>query len=104
MIINNNDRILIIAAHPDDEILGCGGLLSKYASRVETSILFVAEGDSCRFESSKLTTNVLKRINHREACARKALGNFNVTDIEFNRLPCGRLDSIDILDLSLIHI
>jgi len=102
MIINNNDRILIIAAHPDDEILGCGGLLSKYASRVETSILFVAEGDSCRFESSKLTTNVLKRINHREACARKALGNFNVTDIEFNRLPCGRLDSIDILDINKI--
>ena len=27
-------KILIIAAHPDDEILGCGGYLSKYKKPV----------------------------------------------------------------------
>ena len=102
MEINNQDRILIIAAHPDDEILGCGGLLSKYSNQAEISIVFVAEGDSCRFDSSKLTPLVLKEINHREECAREALSLFNITDIDFNRLPCGRLDSINIIDINKI--
>jgi len=102
MIINNKDRILIIAAHPDDEILGCGGLLSKYSNQAEISIVFIAEGDSCRFNSAELTPLVLKEISHREECAIKALGLFSITDIEFNKLPCGRLDSVDIIDINKI--
>ena len=102
MKINKNDRMLIIAAHPDDEILGCGGLFAKYSNQVETSVVFIAEGDSCRFETSKQTPSILKKINHREECARKALRLFNISDIEFNRLPCGRLDSINIIDINKI--
>jgi len=76
--------------------------LSKYANQVETSIVFIAEGDSCRFDASELTPLILKKINHREECAREALGFFNITDIDFNRLPCGRLDSVDIIDINKI--
>ena len=102
MEINENDRILIIAAHPDDEILGCGGLLSKYSNQVETAIIFIAEGDSCRFDGSKINPSILKKIKHREYCAEQALKLFNISDIEFNRLPCGRLDSIDIIEINKI--
>lgn len=102
MKITSNDKILIVAAHPDDEILGCGGLLSKYSSIAEFSILFIAEGETCRFSDTKTTPEVLKKIKHREDCARKALGLFNIVDISFNDLPCGRLDSIDILDINKI--
>ena len=43
-------RVLIIAAHPDDEILGCGGLISKYISLgVIFKIIFIAEGSTFRF-------------------------------------------------------
>ena len=38
MLINAYDRVLIVAAHPDDEILGCGGFLSKYANQVDKVI------------------------------------------------------------------
>jgi len=102
MIISSKDRVLIIAAHPDDEILGCGGFLSKYSNTVEFSVIFIAEGDSCRFDNPNLTPQVLKKIKFRESCARKALSLFKVTDIDFHNLPCGRLDTIDIIEINKI--
>jgi LmbE family N-acetylglucosaminyl deacetylase len=102
MILRNNERILIIAAHPDDEILGCGGFIAKYSNKTNISVIFIAEGDSCRFNSSKLTPDVLKKIEHRQECARKALKLFNISDITFKNLPCGRLDSIDIIEINKI--
>ena len=66
MLIKSQDRILIIAAHPDDEILGCGGFLSKYSNQVEISVVFIAEGDSCRFDNPELTPLILKINFHVE--------------------------------------
>ncbi len=40
--MSNIDRILIVAAHPDDEVLGCGGTvarLSMEGSDIYTIIL-----------------------------------------------------------------
>ena len=51
------ERILIVAAHPDDDVLGCGGMMAKYANSKEFSILFISEGDSCRFSRSDLESN-----------------------------------------------
>ncbi len=82
--------------------LGCGGLLSKYSNQAVVSILFIAEGDTCRFDSSKLTPDAFREVSHREGCAKKALQLFNISDISFSRLPCGRLDSIDIIDINKI--
>ena len=49
-----NKKILVVAAHPDDEVLGCGGTLLKHAkNNDEILLLFVSDGESSRIKSKK---------------------------------------------------
>ena len=57
-----NKRILVIAAHPDDEILGCGGAISKLKNENYIEALFMTNGVSSR---GKDKHQVLRR---RKAC------------------------------------
>ena len=51
-------NVFVIAAHPDDEVLGCGGTLLKHVDEGDkVYILFVTEGVSGRYKKKKL-------INH----------------------------------------
>ena len=40
-------KLLIVAAHPDDEILDAG-FISKYKGNYDFKVMFLAEGSSCR--------------------------------------------------------
>ena len=43
-------RVLVIAAHPDDEVLGCGGVLALHARNGEpVTIVIACEGESLRY-------------------------------------------------------
>jgi len=95
-------RVLIIAAHPDDEILGCGGFISKYKSRgVIFKIVFIGEGSTCRFKDPSCSESVAA-IGQRNASAVKALKLLTIEDIDFNDLPCGRLDQVPIISINKI--
>ena len=86
-------------AHPDDEILGCGGLLAKHSKSITFQVLFLAEGSSCRYDKSDLEKAKIS-IAEREKSAKEALSIFEPDRISFTNLPCGRLDQVPILEMN----
>lgn len=93
-------RVLIVAAHPDDETLGCGGLIAKHRLRgTEFSILFIAEGSSCRYTDPQCEQS-FRAVSARTAQARAALAQLGVARMHFQDLPCGRLDQVPIIEIN----
>ena len=75
-------NIFVVAAHPDDEILGCGGTLLKHvANGDKVYILFVAEGVTGRYKKNE-KMKFLKEISKRNKMAEKVakLGKFKIVD------------------------
>ena len=94
------DKVLIIASHPDDEVLGCGGLISKQKKRgSDVRILFLGEGSSCRFDNIE-DKEAIAAIKYRQTCAKKALEFLGIKEYYFNDLPCGRFDTIPIIEIN----
>ena len=87
-------NILVIAAHPDDETLGCGGTIAKHVSNGDkVSIIFLADGESSRLNSKKNDILIRKKM------AMKALKILGVLDIYFLDFPDNKLDSIPQLEI-----
>lgn len=75
-------NIFVVAAHPDDEILGCGGTILKHiANGDKVYILFVAEGVTGRYRKNE-KVKYLKEISKRNKMAEKVakLGKFKIVD------------------------
>ena len=93
-------RVLVIAAHPDDEVLGCGATISKYSRRgVHFMVLFIAEGSSCRYADPASTESVVD-IAVRTQQSVNAMALLGIKDYYFNNLPCGRLDQVPIIEIN----
>ena len=80
-------NILVIAPHPDDETIGCGGTLCMHADRGDSvSVVFLTSGE---LGLKELPSKEAWAI--REAEARKAAGILKVKDIFFLRCSDWRL-------------
>lgn len=75
------ERLLVIAPHADDEVIGCAGLIQKVKKAGgNVYILFLAVGETKDFSSSGLST-ATERLHEIENVARKL--QFNQYDIAF---------------------
>jgi LmbE family N-acetylglucosaminyl deacetylase len=84
--------VLVVAPHPDDESLGCGGLIALHTrARQSVHVLFVSDGSASHPNSSSFPPKELARLREREALA--ALRELGLDDsaATFLKLPDGRL-------------
>ena len=97
-------RILVVAAHPDDDILGCGATISKAIQEgCACRIIFLAEGTSARYDLGEFDSKkVSDEIEHRTEYCKNALNVIGCTEYKFYNLPCGRLDCQPLIDIGKI--
>lgn len=87
-------RVLVIGAHPDDEVLGCGATIAKWArGGANVQIAFMADGVGAR---GLAETGVL--VARRDA-ARRAAQILGAAEPVFGDLPDNRCDSVPLLDI-----
>lgn len=85
-------RVLVIAAHPDDEILGLGGTVRKHVLAGDAVRSWVAcEGISMRYDEDH------RAALHRQMTA--AAGVLGVAELVCGDLPDQKLDSLPLVDV-----
>jgi LmbE family N-acetylglucosaminyl deacetylase len=90
--------ILILVAHPDDEVLGCGGTIAKLTDQgANVHIAFLADGVFSRNGDIAAQNDELKA---RRTAAQKACDILGVKSVFFGEFPDNRMDTIALLDIT----
>ncbi len=81
-------KVLVIAAHPDDETLGLGGTIASHSSKGDiVHVQIITDGSSTQYPNRAI--EMIERKKGEAECAMRLLG---VENIEFGELPDMRLD------------
>ena len=92
-------KILIIAAHPDDEVLGCFGTVARMVKEGdEAYTLILGEGKTSRDERRSVE-NKKAELNILNQEIEKANSVINIKKTFIENFPDNRFDSVDLLDI-----
>ena len=85
-------KILVIAAHPDDEVYGMGGTIAKLSEAGdEVHVLFVTDGCTAQYRNDPRLPQILAQ---KQEEARRANALLGVKAVHFGTLPDMRLDTV----------
>lgn len=91
-------NVLVIAAHPDDEVLGCGGTIARLVREGhDVNIAILGEGITSRYaQREQADQSLVEKLQARSRKVSQLLGARDL--ISFN-LPDNRFDTVPLLDI-----
>jgi len=85
-------KVLVFAAHQDDETIGCGGTISKFSKNgSEVTVVFVTDG-STGFSKGQ-EHEVKSVVSKRSKESKKACNLLGVNEVIELRLPCQKIEN-----------
>jgi N-acetylglucosamine malate deacetylase 1 len=85
------ERVLVVAAHADDEVLGCGGTMARHADGGDSvDVILLADGVTGRIDNN---------LENRHVSALKACSILGANEPVFFDYPDQKLDTLSFLDI-----
>lgn len=89
-----SDVVLVVAAHADDEVLGCGGTIAKHIDNGDKVIvMFMTDGVSSR------CSNLSDDSEERASASQLAMSVLGVMDVRQLSFPDNKMDTVPLLEV-----
>ena len=93
------NSVLVLAAHPDDEVLGIGGTIARHGALGDSvHIVIAAEGATSR-DALRDVQSRREELDELQSATHKAASKLGAMSVRFLGFPDNRCDSVDRLDL-----
>ncbi len=93
-------KVLVIAAHPDDEVLGMGGTIARLtAERCEVSVLIVTDGSSSQYRNADNLAEIIEAKKRETQRCAEVLG---MKEVLYGGLPDMKLDCTPHIEINQV--